>query len=362
MMIRTLRLTTLWLLVMAWIISDVQAGHGHHRFGYPGYGFGANHHSFYSPGACGLYGSAWYGGYRSSFARWPGSCSFTSYRSCWPTYQFSYRPVFYYSSHNYCPPTYVAPINVYPATYFSLPAYNYWPTVPTWSVGWNAPTCSTTSIAPVTYSAGYGVPAVGTSLANTISARDLSLQVRNNYVTATPDTGRFVSTSGLATEKRVAASSEVPAELLQAADAILAAGGYRQAAQAYAQLALQFGNSKQLYSRRFIAQVAGGDYEQAAVIVNLLAVSKIQIDTADLPRGDLRSALGVNDNLIARRSEGLAANALVQPDDPIPLQTIATWLALAGDSARAELFHHRASQLRTAETSSKVSLSRFVKN
>lgn len=148
-----------------------------------------------------------------------------------------------------------------------------------------------------------------------------------------------------------ASAQSIPDDLLQAADAILAAGGYREAAQAYAQLAVHFGSSDILTMRRFISQVAGGDYEQAAVVIDLALANDSQLQNISLPRGSLQASLGASSEMIAQRTERLAAMALQQPDDATPMSALATWLKLSGDQERAALFSRRVEQLQNATPS-----------
>jgi hypothetical protein len=348
------RLVSTLMIVLGLLVGSAHAWHGphgwhhgiHHGYSrglsYHNYGFGFNHHSFYRPNYSSFFGSF------SSVGYWPSTYYYSSYRSYTPYYglRFSYQPTYYY-------PTYYAP------TYY-VPTYY----LPTYSAPIYFHSCLSTNVAPVTYSTvsssapNYPASPDGLSFSATASDSYLMRKPATPWLPQYQETsgspfngkkstaGYFVSTGVTKTE-----SNAVPSDILAAADAILAAGGYRQAAQAYAQLALSYGDSSDLYVRRFVAQLADGNYEQAAVIINLVDVSGIKLDRSNLPQGELKAALGLvekNSDFIANRVEGLAANALQQADDPIPLLTLAKWLALSGDDQRAELFSRRADQLRTS--------------
>lgn len=136
----------------------------------------------------------------------------------------------------------------------------------------------------------------------------------------------------------------VPEEILNAADDIFRAGGYREAATAYAQLTVRYGASELLYTRRFLAQVANGDVEQAIVVASTAELAGMQIGRNTLPGGSL-SGLGLDEETIAMRKEDLAKHAYHLADDADSLFAVASWLHLAGDDERAEVFLARARQL-----------------
>ncbi len=351
-------LCLLCLLAVTFSASRAEAWHGPRTFSYRGYGFGTNHHSFrpsiYNPGwnRSSFYGSSFYGG----VGYWPRTSYHVSYRyaprfysNCWPSVYYSsfytptYYPAFYYN--NYYTPV-VAPV------YYS-----------TFSLGF--PTCSVTQpsvVSPTlvtnvaTYTAKKPVTSANASGSQFRLASQPVQQAASNQLDFS---GRLVSKDQPAavvapTAVPPANSSPefdaAPSELVEIADAILAAGGYRQAAQAYAQLVVKYGNSDRLVTRRFIAQVANGDYEQAAVVVDLALANGNRLDRADLPKGDLSVALGDTGKLISQRVEGLAANALAQSNDAVPMLAVAHWLALSGDDQRADLFKARAEQLQQTDT------------
>ncbi len=142
----------------------------------------------------------------------------------------------------------------------------------------------------------------------------------------------------------------VPEELLEAADNIFRAGGYREAARAYAQLTVKFGTSDLLCTRRFLAQMASGDLEQAVVVVSSAELAGSNLKRSTLPGGSL-SGLGLTEDLISLRKEELAKHAYQLADDADSLIALARWLQLAGDEERAELFLVRARQLAEPTTS-----------
>ena len=366
----------LCLLAVTACANQADAWHGPRGFHYGGYGFGTNHQSFrpsiYNPGWSSYSRASFYGGYHlggyghggfghggygyggygyGGIGYWPRASYHVSYRSYAPVFYNNYLPAVYYNS--YYPPAYC-----YPTYYNSYYAPVVAPVIySNYSVGF--PTCAVTQ--PVNSGVALTTYAVRKPVTSVVPFRLASQPVLTSQpVLGLPlkqtnqldFSGRFVTTDAAtatngAVPVRVANAvlDSAPVELLAAADAILSAGGYRQAAQAYAQLVVKYGNSDRLVTRRFIAQVANGDYEQAAVVVELAIANGNQIERADLPQGDLSLALGGQSGLIGQRVEGLAANALAQADDAVPMLTVAHWLALSGDDDKANLFKARAEQM-----------------
>jgi hypothetical protein len=322
-------------LIATSLVTPATAWHGH---GWRhGYGFGHHHHclGWGSYSRASFYSSYGYGGL--------GYSSY-SYRSCWPhhSYYVSYgfAPVYY----NYYVPTYYAPVYYTPtcySTYVAPVVYsNFYASLPSSSV-----TPRSSSLPIATY-------ATKNPLSTAVPVR-LASQPRPSVVPAQvsqPPVGRYVLT-----QTPSPALDTAPEELIAAADAILAAGGYRQAAQAYAQIVVKHGNSDRLVTRRFIAQVANGDYEQAAVVVELAAANGNQINQSDVPQGDLQTAIGDQRGLIDSRSESLAETALQKSDDATPMLTVAHWLALSGDQELADLFKARAEQMQQVEVGKLIS-------
>lgn len=86
--------------------------------------------------------------------------------------------------------------------------------------------------------------------------------------------------------------SEIPHELLAAADALLQAGGYREAATAYAQLNVRYGSNNEIFTRRFVAQIAAGDIRQAAIVLASAQAAGFPLQPSDLPAGQLAALPG----------------------------------------------------------------------
>ncbi len=365
-------LQCLCLLAVIACANQADAWHGPGGFHYGGYGFGTNHHSFrpsiYNPGWSSYSRASFYGGYGySSYAFsgygyggigcWPRASYHVGYRSYVPQVYTSYLPAAYYNS--YYPPAYS-----YPTFYNSYVTPAVTPVIySTYSIGF--PTCSVTQ--PVNSGVALTTYAVKKPVTSVVPLRLASQPVQSPLRPSNPTdfSGRFVATDSLnpdslaskttvtsdAAPRPVSSATldSAPRELLAAADAILAAGGYRQAAQAYAQLVVKYGNSDRMVTRRFIAQVANGDFDQAAVVVELAIANGNQIDRADLPQGDLALALGGQSSLISQRVEGLAANALAQADDAVPMLAVAHWLVLSGEDEKANLFKARAEQMQRSD-------------
>lgn len=334
-------------LIASVAVSQAHGWHGFgcHGYGFTGhgYGFGLNHHSF-SPS---IYNPGWSSYSRASFYSSYGYAGL-GYRPCWPRANcfYSYRsfaPVHY----NYYVPTYFAPVYYPPACYNTYVApviySNVYSSFPSCSV---TPAVSSVS----TYAARKPVTnAVPFRLASQ-PAQSGQLQFSQPVQRSQAPGGHYVlAQASSAAQASMAALDTAPEDLIAAADAILAAGGYRHAAQAYAQIVVKHGNSDRLVTRRFIAQVANGDFEQAAVVVELAAATASSINLADVPQGNLQSALGNSSGLIATRCESLAANALQKSEDAIPMLTVAHWLALSGDQERADLFKARAEQMKQGD-------------
>ena len=330
--------------------GEASAWHRHHRHGYGHYYVGG-YSSFYGYG--GWPYATYYSSYVPSFSIGFGYRPSIYYRSCWPSVSYSSYYVPAYSVPVYSFPTYS-----YPACYASPVIYDsmYSSTSRASSVSSLAVTAGSSRAASVYTGTSYA--GTGYSSLKPVASPTATYTLRNASTTqyAVPDTSvsangasRYVS-AGTASAPSVdiagVVTKDIPDELLQSADAILAAGGYREAAQAYAQLALRYGSSDALAMRRFIAQVAGGNYEQAAVIIDLALATGSNLQDISLPRNTLQTTLGASVELIAQRTEGLAANALLQPHDATPMDAVATWLSLSGDRERAELFSRRVEQLR----------------
>lgn len=136
----------------------------------------------------------------------------------------------------------------------------------------------------------------------------------------------------------------MPAGLLESADAIFAAGGYSQAASAYAKLTVRYGNHDQLAVRRFLALVASGDCDQAAVVFELATLSGQGLSLNALPAGGLSALYGTNATVRQQHVDYLADFAMKHSTDSLPLSMVGTWLVLDGQPERAELFLNPTSQ------------------
>ncbi len=359
--LRRLLLGCVALIAVAFSTSEARAWHGHHHRGFGGYPFGYNVGGYnvgvYNVGFGGIgysrfaYSSYGFGGwpYRSYYSSYyaPISIGYSYrpsvfYRHCWPSISYS----------TYYAPTYYVPT-------YTVPVYStFYPTCYATPVDSGATFTSFAATEPQQNSTlrnsalRNSTLASSTQFASTQSYSSLKppLAAASNGIAGQSATTRYVAarSTPVQTVSTTIAQDAIPTDLLQSADAILAAGGYREAAQAYAQLFVRYGASDRLNLRRFIAQVASGDYEQAAVIVDLAMASGSDLQNVPLPAATLEAALGASTSLIAQRTEGLAANALHQPNDAVPMAAVATWLTLSGDLERAELFTHRANQLRAS--------------
>jgi hypothetical protein len=203
-------------------------------------------------------------------------------------------------------------------TYYTAPAYY----VPVQPVVYSAATCYTTAPQSPSIYQQVSKPVVQSPS----KAQFTTTKVGTKYI------GTKVSEPAL------------PEQLLAAADAILKAGGYREAAAAYAQLSVRYGSSDLLFARRFVAQVASGDVEQAVVIAASAELAGYHLDKSSLPAETL-TGLGVRESLVADRSEALAALAYRRSDDADALLALGRWMHLSGDEPRAELFIARARQI-----------------
>ncbi len=357
-MIRIRLQKTLWALAVAvmglsmWAsplaCEQASAWHRHHGWG----------HGWYRPYYAWSYPSYSYTSFRVGY-------SFPIYRPYHYSYSYYYPSVTYY----YSAPVVAAPV-YYAPTYYA-PVY-YDPCVSN---------TSTTTVAPADYVPGYSTePSYSTG----ISGADSTLLARSSSTNQSSiSTGSFVdrmmsySTSKVivpSTENQTRSSmlasastattsarsgktvslgsaasatdsqlSELPAALLQSADKIFAAGGYQEAASAYARLTLRFGNHDELIARRFLALVASGDCAQAAVVYELAQAQKVALTTELLPGKNLRGLYGSLASNRVQHCDTLAAYALSNPNDLSALAMVGTWLTLDGQEARAELFLNTAS-------------------
>lgn len=140
---------------------------------------------------------------------------------------------------------------------------------------------------------------------------------------------------------------DVPAELVAAADSILKAGGYEEAATAYARLAVRYGASPQLLTRRFLARVLSRDFDQAEVIASLASFSDFPLTAESLHPEGLHGFID-SSVVLAAATEAFAARVLTRTNDPIALRAMATWMQLLADQSRANMFFAAANQIENA--------------
>lgn len=281
-------------------VSNAFAGYPYWGGAYGhGYGF-ANYRSL------GIYGPSVWGGYSSLHYRVIGYRGLRyrglGYRSWYA------RPIGYTSYYvNYYVPrvTYYAPSAIY-----YVPSY-----VPS----------------VINYAPNYCVPIC---CDNFLSAAQLPID-HGATVVPTSTTTYSVPVSAPAS---AAVASTIPAPHLAAADAIFQAGGYRQAATAYAQLHVRYGSSDQIFERRFVAQVACGDYDQAAVVLASAQGAGFPIERLVTTDSDWSQLFASQPALVQAWTESLAQHALQADGERESLEMMATWLNLTGQPQRAGLF------------------------
>lgn len=282
------------------------------RYGWYGHGYSRGRVSYRS-----FYGPRYR--YRSVY-RWPAVSTFSIA-----------SPYRYYSS--LYAPAYIAR----PAVYYPLPFYYAAPlsysSFFTPVISYQTPLCSVTKYEPsvasdlLEFSGNSGLSPI---------RREEGVVLAGGQSEVLAD-GKFVAVGNFP-------KSNVPTELLTAADALLQAGGYREAATAYAQLTTRYGVSSLLFGRRFIAQVLSGDADQAAVIALSARLSGFAIDRRDLPSASLRS-LGIATQREEASVEMLAARAIDQPNDSASMEAVGRWLLLTGKDDRAAMFLSAAREL-----------------
>ncbi len=272
----------------------------------------------YPPFGAWAYGSGWR--YSSPGVHWHGGyyAGYTAVR-----YRSVYRPFAYARYRAWYPSMVVyTPAVSYPAFYY--PAYS----VP---VVW-----------PTYYSADV-IPGYCATGAAGVSSEPLPVALASGVAPLNDtSTAQLVSIDYAASAGSV---SNIPPELLSAADEIFRAGGYREAAAAYAQLNVRYGSSNQVFGRRFVAQVASGDFDQARVILESARLAGFEISRFDLPNGNLTEIFSGDARKVSMLTEQLAAKAIAAPSESEPMQMVGQWLKLAGDETRANLFLAMAEQL-----------------
>lgn len=387
--------------------------HGHHHHGHYHHGWGHHHHrGVYAPSIFGssFYGSslgAWgwpsYGlgrsytslsigiglpGYTLDYPRrypyiYPGSLSSYDYYFARPSVLAypavsSYYAAPYYSSYSSYSPRYAVP---YTSSHYAssaccapVPASACCDPCAGLPID-VAPSTSTPSYTPDSYTPDTvpAVPADPSSASGDVapSVRALPNWLPSSNLTRSGQaggagqgrgavTGALLTTIGRDSVQSVSVAKPVMPEiattlmplsksLLQAADAVFAAGEYQQAAAAYARLTIRYGNHDELAVRRFIALVASGDCEQAAVMYEAASLAEQPLLTSALPAGGLVELYGAAAPAREQHADYLAAYALQHPDDGLALAMVGTWLQLDGQSERAQLFMQRAAALAPAD-------------
>lgn len=356
------------MLVTSFSQAPAQAGNGYPPFGAWAYGSGfyrapvaVRSRTVYRarPGY-GRYSYGW-GGY--------GNWGFSATTRVRTVYRPVARRTYYYSA-----PSYYSYYAVARPVYYPRVVYSAWPVyyTPTYYVApvVVAPTCVTQITGSVAAPYVTSPRIVATSVASTSassvttplttilanSTRVTSLQPSSIQPAATagqlvtkvttPDTN-VSSTLGSGTTRGV------PTKLLQLVDDMMRAGGYEQAATAYAQLSVRYGPSSLLLGRRYVAQVATQDLDQAEAIVELADLIQVPLG---VPAGEI-SNLIPEEKILERCTELLAKRALSRTNDPTSLRCVALWLEFNGDIARANMFHARVAQLKqSASSSSQIEL------
>ena len=305
------------------IDRPAQAWHGYPPFGAWAYGTG------YAP--AGFTRSRTVVRSRPAWTGWGayGNLGYRSYGYSTATRVYSrsfYRPYVAYSAPVIAYPAYLYPVYSYPVFYstYSFPTF-----VPSYF-----PTCA----APSGFSVSAGYPLVSKSSWPATASPIVALAAD------TSTSARLTATSSNVAQALPGGvdQSQVPESLLTAADAILKAGGYQQAARAYAQLSVRFGTNETLLGRRFIAQVLAGDLEQAEAIVALADMTDLRLDRSG--NGSLQQLIEAP-VILQAATEQLAQRALEDNSDSLRLKSVATWLQLTGDTQLASVFMSRVQQI-----------------
>ena len=311
-------------------------GHGHFHHGhYHGFGYGFGGYRPLSVYPTSLWGGgyAWSGYSGLGYGR-------LSYRG-WDYRGWHARPVGYTSFYA----NYYLPMTIYPRVAYYAPTAAYY--VPTYS---EPSYCPPGLINYENYEPGVVVP--------------------SDYMPAYCDTCNADSESAISGALQLSsdATDGIPADLLASADAIFQAGGYQQAATAYAQLHVRYGSSDLIFGRRFVAQVASGDYDQAAVVLVSAQGAGFPIDRSVASVSDWSQLLAPHGDAITAWTESLAQHALqsqsqhgvLSGDQHEALELMATWLNLTGQPERAGLFLAMAERLANEESQPQPTLDAFA--
>ncbi len=327
-----------------WGVGHGHFHHGHHHgVGYGSYGYGYGSRAIYTS-------NLWGGGYAWSGYRGLGYSSI-SY-SGWGYPSWYVRPAGYTSFYA----NISRPMTIYPrlayyepiAAYYAPTVYGYAPSYYDYAPSYCLPTA-------VEYEPAVVVPSeYGPAYCDACDA--VSENAVENAVESTVE-----STVENTVQSELLLSSTnshgIPDQLLASADAIFQAGGYQLAATAYAQLHVRYGSSDLIFGRRFIAQVACGDYDQAAVVLVSAQGAGFPIDRSLASTSDWSQLLAPQAEAVEGWTESLAHHALQaqgqhgaqQADQHEALELMATWLNLTGRPERAGLFLAMAERLSTEE-------------
>lgn len=262
----------------------------------------------------------------------------------YPSYRLSYSyPGYYRASYRYVAPA----IRYYAPVYYSVPVYTYpiisTPIVPIYTSP--AFCAAAPSSAVSTTQIGLLTKAANVQNAKAIQISQVPLNANGLPTSIARPTTKLVSTAS-------ASTARVPESLIDAADAIFKAGGFKEAARAYAELSVKFGSSAKLLERRLVSLVLNGDLAQAEIVVSLAEMQQIELRGHGLGMRGLKSFVN-SAVLYEAATESLAKRAFENPKDSLALKTIATWLRMSADHERANLFFAAAEALNESAISLK---------
>ena len=192
------------------------------------------------------------------------------------------------------------------------------------------PTCSTLNVGSASFLAR----------ANTLLENSQTTQVDSPLL---PRSSTKLVSTGLGSKDE---NNPTRDKLIELVDQMVAAGGYAQAAKAYAEISVKFGTTSELLTRRYVALILNGDFGQAEVLVQLSQALDQPINADKIPVSNVYQFLNAP-LVIEARSEELAERAYRNQQDPIALLSVSQWLGLCGDLRRSELFAKRARVLQS---------------
>lgn len=125
--------------------------------------------------------------------------------------------------------------------------------------------------------------------------------------------------------------------------------GFRvAAARRFATLSQRFPGEPRLLTRRFVAQVASGEFRQAVIIFSLAEIFGHRITPERLP-GQMLAGLGLQPDEVQRITEQVARQALAADIDAATLHAVAAWLSLAGQQKSSAYFRSQAENLQKSK-------------